>query len=237
MKTFTPETIEEIAGKFRATYGLGAAEPINAKTILRRLNILTMYRPMSAGLLGLSVKSTDGRKLFMLVNSASTRGQQHFTIAHELFHLLYEKTPKPHFYKDLHTKDASEKNADMFASCLLMPRQGILMCISEEDIVSHSPSIATLLKMEQLYGVAHQDMVQRLRILKLVSEKWAKDMLKVDIAQTASEYGAEQTLLKPGNENLFIGDFGSKARKLFEDGKISEGHYMELLNLIGNGQD
>ena len=32
-----------------------------------------------------------------------------------------------------------------------------------------------------------------------------------------------------------IGDFGAKARELFEKDIISEGHYVELLNMIGYG--
>ncbi len=37
---------------------------------------------------------------------------------------------------------------------------------------------------------------------------------------------------KPGNEGVVIGDFGEKARLLFEQERISEGHYVELLNLL-----
>lgn len=40
-------------------------------------------------------------------------------------------------------------------------------------------------------------------------------------------------LLDSGNEGRVIGDFGEKARKLFEADKISEGHYRELLHKIG----
>jgi hypothetical protein len=31
---------------------------------------------------------------------------------------------------------------------------------------------------------------------------------------------------------VVIGDFGEKARLLFEQERISEGHYVELLNLL-----
>ena len=43
-------------------------------------------------------------------------------------------------------------------------------------------------------------------------------------------------MYEAGNEGLVIGDFGEKARLLYESGKISEGHYIELLNMITNGQ-
>ena len=40
------------------------------------------------------------------------------------------------------------------------------------------------------------------------------------------------SLYQPGNEGVVIGDFGEKARLLFEQERISEGHYVELLNLL-----
>jgi len=51
--------------------------------------------------------------------------------------------------------------------------------------------------------------------------------------KTAKEYGYDTALYEPGNENLVIGDFGEKARRLFDGNKISEGRYMELLHKIG----
>lgn len=237
MRTLPLESLEDLAEKFRATYGLGNIEPFNTKTILRRLNVLTMYRPMSENLWGLSLKTPDGKELFMLVNSNSTRGRQHFTIAHELFHLLYEDQPTPHFCNGADAKDPSEKNADMFASCLLMPRQGILKNLSEEEIVNKKPLMSSLLKIEQLYGVSHQALIYRLKRVRLISEEDLQRLIKVNIQQAAYEYGVDQSLYKSGNENLVLGDFGVKARELFEEEKISEGHYMELLNLISNEQD
>lgn len=84
MKKLTIETAEELALKMRMMLRVGASEPLNMKTALRQLNIMTIYRPLSDGTWGLSLKSNDG-KMFMLVSSNATRGSQHFTIAHEFF--------------------------------------------------------------------------------------------------------------------------------------------------------
>lgn len=237
MKHLPVEMIEDLADRFRAEYGFSSTEPINAKTVLRRLNILTMYRPLSENCWGLSLKSHESNHFFMLINSNSTRGRQHFTIAHELFHLLYEDNPVPHFCNNSLEKDASEKNADMFASCLLLPRQGVLLNCPKEEILSKSISMGTVLKIEQFFGVSHQSTVYRLKKLGLISEDLLQKYLKVNIKQIAYEYGLDQSLYNPGNENLIIGDFGTKARELFEDEKISEGHYLELINLISNGKN
>lgn len=43
MKKLTILEAESLAGKFRSEIGLSQYEPVNAKTLLRKLNITTMY--------------------------------------------------------------------------------------------------------------------------------------------------------------------------------------------------
>lgn len=237
MSNLLLEKIEALADKFRAENGFSSTEPINAKTVLRRLNILAMYRPLSENSWGLSLKTPDKKHLFMLINSNSTRGRQHFTIAHELFHLIYEENPVPHFCNSSQGKDMSEKKADMFASSLLLPRQGVLLYCPDKEIFSKNISLVTVLRIEQLYGVSHQAAAYRFKRLGLISEERLQQLLKLNIIEVAHEYGIDPSLYEKGNENLIIGDFGAKARKLFEDEKISEGHYIELINLISDGKN
>ena len=52
------------------------------------------------------------------------------------------------------------------------------------------------------------------------------------ISDEARANGYDLSLYQKGNENVTLGDFGSNARKLYEMEKISEGHYLELLNQI-----
>lgn len=40
-------------------------------------------------------------------------------------------------------------------------------------------------------------------------------------------------LYQSGNQNKIIGKYGSMARQLFDEHKISEGHYLELMNAAG----
>ena len=97
MKRLTPETIEMLAVQMRVMLRVGSSEPLNMKTTLRQLGVMAVYRPLSEELWGLSLKTSDDQHRFMLVNSNVTRGSQHFTIAHELFHLYYDEEPRPHF--------------------------------------------------------------------------------------------------------------------------------------------
>ena len=232
MKRLTILEAEALAGKFRLDNGLSQYEPINAKTLLRKLNITTMYRPLSDSSCGISCRSKSG-KLFMLVNSNTTRGRQHFTIAHELYHLFYEDNPTPHMCQG--TATGEERNANMFASALLLPREGLLSMISNDEIIHHKIEFATILRMEQMFQVSRNHLILRLKELKLITEEQIKKIQIIPVKNSAREYGYDMSLYDPGNKGVVIGDFGEKARRLFEDGKISEGHYIELLNMISDG--
>ena len=87
MKKLNLETAEILAAKMRGELlRVSNSEPLNMKTVLRQLNVMTLYRPLSDKLFGLSLLTPDKKHRFMLVNSNSRRGRQHFTIAHELYH-------------------------------------------------------------------------------------------------------------------------------------------------------
>ena len=93
---------------------------------------------------------------------------------------------------------------------------------------------ATMLRVEQLFGVSHQSLCYCLRHLRLLTEEELQTHLEESkvIQDIATEYGYDLSLYQPGNEGVVIGDFGEKARLLYEQERISEGHYVELLNLL-----
>lgn len=228
MKTLTILEADSLAAKFRSDLGLGLAEPINAKTLIRKLGVTLVYRPLSENSFGISCMS--GHKRFMLVNSNSTRGRQHFTIAHELYHLYFDEKPMPHMCGD--GVDGEEKNANRFASSLLMPREGVLTMVSKEEIVGRKVLLATVLKLEQYFSVSRITLLIRLKDIGLITQQQLEALKTVGVKESAREYGYDMSLYESGNEGLVIGDFGEKARALFETGKISEGHYNELMNML-----
>lgn len=232
MKRLTIQESEILAQKFRSEHGLSMTEPISTKTVLRKLGILTMYRPLSEKSFGISAKSESGR-MFMMVNCNSTRGRQHFTIAHELYHLLYDDSPEPHMCSGVAI--GVEKDANLFASALLMPREGLLKMVSDEEVKSRKVKLATVLRMEQFFGVSRNTLLLRLKDIGLITESYMNELKSVPVKESAMQYGYNLSLYEAGNKGIVIGDFGEKARLLFESGRISEGHYYELLNMISNG--
>lgn len=225
--------IENAAQKLRSQFELNDTEAVHAKTILRKQNIITVYRDMSESVFGMSLRCGEYR--FMLINSNTRRGRQHFTIAHELYHLYTEESPVPHLCRN--GKSKTETTADMFASAFLMPRQGIYSMIPNEELLRKELSVATILKLEQYFSVSRNALLVRLLQLNIITQKCYSYLSAIPITQSAIDYGYDTALYKPGNRNLVIGDFGAVARRLFDEEKISEGNYRELLNQITYGQD
>jgi Zn-dependent peptidase ImmA (M78 family) len=152
-----------------------------------------------------------------------------------LFHLYYDEEPKPHICGTSGMeKDPAEINANAFASALLLPQAGVLESIPSEEIMNRHITTATMLRVEQLFGVSHQSLCYCLRHLRLLTEEELQSHLEesIVIQDIATEYGYDLSLYQPGNEGVVIGDFGEKARLLYEQERISEGHYVELLNML-----
>lgn len=227
------QALENAALQLRGMLGLNDSEAIHTKTILRKENIIAMYKPLSDAAYGLSLKCGDSR--FVLINSNNTRGRQHFTIAHELYHLYVEQNPKPHICNGAKTKE--EQSADFFASAFLMPKLGILNNIPIEEIVNSEISLATIIKLEQYFSVSRSALLIRLKQLNIITERDYENLSSITAKSSAKEYGYDTALYEKGNADLVIGDFGVLARQLFDEEKISEGNYREFLNQISNEED
>lgn len=226
--------VERQVAEFRADNGLSTTEAINLKSLLLKLNVLTVFRPLSDNFSGMCLKDASGHR-FMLVNSAQSRGRQHFTIAHELYHLYVEERPTPHKCNPCSgSKNPVEQCADMFASSLLMPEAGICQLISEDELRTKNVTLATVLKLEHYFSVSRSALLYRLLNIGLLTNAARQILANEPVKQSALCFGYDTALYDPANEGLVIGDFGEKARLLFEQEKISEGHYWELLHKLNN---
>ena len=116
MRTNQIRLIEQMVVKFRQDVGLGNTDAINLKSLLLKLKVVSIFRPLSDDFCGMSLKDSSSHR-FMLINSNHSKGRQHFTIAHELFHLFIEENPKPHKCTLSNgSKNPIEQQANMFAS-------------------------------------------------------------------------------------------------------------------------
>lgn len=235
MSRITFDLAKVFASKFRAKVQLSLSAPINLNPVLLSEGILTVLRPLADNLCGLSVMTADKSRRYILANSKHSIGRLRFTIAHELYHLYYDDNPEPHMCMLNGKKDAREQSADMFASALLMPIEGILANIPEHEL--RDVSLGTIMRLEQIFMVSHQAMCIRLKRLRLINEKRLQELLQISVARTAQDFGYNTYIYDDGDGRKdAYGDFVAKAKRLFDEEKISEGHYLELVNLIKDGE-
>lgn len=232
MRRLSEFDAELLAVRFRNMLHLPQDVPFPVKSTLEQLGILTVFRPLSDSSYGMSIKMKDGSR-FMLVSSNSTIGRQHFTIGHELYHLYYDENPQPHMC-GADGKAPAEQSADMFASNLLLPRVGLLAMLPEDFPTSKKLDLATVVKMEQKFQVSRQALLFRLKRLGIIGEDVLQSLLLAPTRDAAQRRGYDVALYETGNEGLIIGDYSSLATDLFEKGRISEGHYNELVNVLMN---
>lgn len=227
------DQIEFEASQFRRENLIGQYDSVNCKRLLLSLNILTLYKPLTDDFSGMCMRNGDMR--FMLINSRHQRGRQHFTIAHELYHLYIQKDFTPHVC-DLtlfDQTDQREVEANYFAACFLMPRESIYAQIPKGELESKTISLATILKMEQFFAVSHSAMMVRLITLNLLTKQQKEQFSSIPVSRMAYGYGYDLALYESANEGLILGDYGVLARNLFDSNKISETHYMDLMSAIG----
>lgn len=155
---------------FRNKQGLSSSEAINLKSLLLKLNILVLFRPLSESFSGMCLKGVNGYN-FMLINSSHTKGRQHFTIAHELYHLYIEDNPKPHRCNaGTKSKDYNEQCADLFASLLLMPKDAFFELLTDDELQKDGITVPNMVRLEQYFGVSRSALLYRLLNLELISE-------------------------------------------------------------------
>lgn len=234
MAVYYHDEIEIFTSDFRSKMGLSNSEPIDCKNLLLRLNILTIYRKLSESFSGMCLKRED--KNFILVNSSHSRGRQHFTIGHELYHLFAQKEFSPHFCNTgsgNNNRELNEKKADLFSSILLMPELGIKKNIPPEELKTKNITVATLLRLERIFSVSHIAMLFRLKNIGVIDSDKFEYFNSLPICQLAVQYGYDTSLYEKGNDRLVIGNYGTLAKKKFDEGHISEGHYRELMSAIG----
>lgn len=229
--------LEKEASRFRTEQGLNNNEPIRLKSLLQKANVISVFAPLTESFSGMALRAIQNTNThrFVLINSNQSLGKQHFTICHELYHLFIQ----PDFDSQIcfvgkfdKSADTFEYNADVFASFLLLPTEGILENIPNEEITRKKISLRTVLFIENLYSCSRRALLFRLKKLKLITSN-EYESFTTNIKRGAVENGYPTSLYEPGNESLVIGDYGTLAKGLFDREKISQNHYYTLLADMG----
>lgn len=233
----TYKRFELLAQDFRQKNGISYTEPLKLKSLLQKTNVLTIYKPLSSKFSGMSIRIDTPENIFrfMLVNSEHPVGKQHFTICHEFYHLYYQKDFKAAVSNagSFNKKgNPEEYNADIFASYLLLPEDGIWEMIPEEERQKNKITIGTVLSIEQYYGSSHTALLFRLLNMGLIDNK-IKEEYSFGIMALARKFGYGIALYEKDNDNVVIGNYGKLAHKAWEEGIVSESAYFGLLKDLG----
>ncbi|MGE0567693.1 MAG: ImmA/IrrE family metallo-endopeptidase [Bacteroidia bacterium] len=224
--------LQKAASDFRIRNGIGACEPIRMKSWLPKLGVMALFKPMSDNFSGMAIRHGDNR--FIIINSNHRVSKQHFTIAHELYHLFIQTD----FVSEISNagrfdkKDKIEYEADWFAAYLLMPEECLLSLIPKPELAKNKITLTTIVQIEQYFACSRASLLIRLDAMGLIDYNRYDEYTR-GVKHSAELLGYDTTLYSPGNENLVIGDYGARAKRLFDEGIISESHFISLMNDIG----
>ncbi|MCU0431505.1 MAG: ImmA/IrrE family metallo-endopeptidase [Cytophagaceae bacterium] len=226
--------LEKKASAFRNRFGYNDQEPIHLSSLLLKCEVLTLFMPLSEKFSGMAVKAGDAR--FMMINENHSLGRQHFSIAHELYHLfvqenfLSQKCLTGMFDKQT---DPEERKADLFAALLLMPESGIMQLIPDKELSRRNQiTTETIFKLQHFFSVSLKSLLYRLVELELIDTSYFARYENV-VKNTARRLGYDVALYEKGNAGKIIGDYGSLANQLLQRQVISESYFLELMNAIG----
>lgn len=216
----------------RNSYGIGMMEPIDIYKILAIESLACIKRPMDSNISGAFFRANKARVI--LINTSKTLGHQNFTVAHELYHALFEEDLEVTacFAGKFDARDEREMTADFFASHFLMPEEGIRLYLARRMKEREEVELADAIYLEQLYGVSHLAMLKRLVQLEIINNN-LKEQYLPGIRNNARMLGYDGRLYTPTHDAFMITDYAEKAKQACDKGLISFSRYEELLSDAG----
>ena len=230
--------LENLANEFRVgRLQISLFEPVSIHKALRTTGVLCSFRPLKDEISGMAIKiqheGDPQAHRFMLVNTNDIYCKQRFTACHEFYHLIYQQN----FSKSVDdfkysSKEREEKNANSFASFLLLPEAGLKMLAPVEEQRKDRITLGTILKLEQHFRCSRATLLYRLKELGWISEDIVQSYIE-NVKRSAAEYGYNTSLYEPTGVTEICGDYNIKARRLFDKGLISRSKYVSLIDDMG----
>lgn len=226
------------ASILRKNLGEDATSPINILSIAYSIERLTIvFYPMGDHLSGMCIKNDNNKVI--AINSLMSVGRQHFSMAHELFHLTYDENLTAICAKKIGLGNEKENQADQFASYLLMPPDALTEMIKHAKNNSENKlTVKDVVKIEQHFRVSRQAILYRLIQESEITQQEV-DKLRQNVIRSAVIFGYDDALYKPlpiNKQYMTYGFYIQQADEAFRKGLISSGKYEELL-LSANRSD
>ena len=164
------------------------------------------------------------------INSNMSIGRQNFTLAHELYHLLYEENKNNFVICDYSSESESEIEANIFASYLLIPYEGLKRYAKNMNISKWS--LDDVIAAEQYYQISHMALLFRLVEQNFITEEESLEFQNVKISHEARIRRFNDDLYYPSPEDrkyFSLGNYVKSVGKAYSSNKISVGKKDELL--------
>ncbi len=220
--------------QLRAKLGEDANSPIDIFALAQDIEHLTIvYYPMGGNLSGICLKGASGNNV-IAINSSMTVGRQRFSLAHELYHLYFDKNMTAVCAQKIGVGQKTEKEADLFASYFLMPAAALQTKVEmlQAKNSDHNLLIQDVIRLEQYFQVSHQAAVTRLRQDQLLNADAADTMMTKGVRLLAKSMGYSTELYKPlpaEKQYMTYGNYINQAEEVLKRGLVSDGKYEELL--------
>lgn len=220
----------QLAEDLRREWGIDNYSPIDIFSIVieKLPNLTLILFPLGEKISGCCSKVNEDQVI--LINSEHSKGRQNFTLAHELYHLLYEDNEEWLICSGNENENSSEEEANNFASSLLMPDIALNDYIRKNNI--HRWNLDNIIHCEQFFQISHTAMLYRLRFIKELITYDDYISYKNNVKIEAMKLGFSTELYDPSIESKKYFSFGNYIRlteKAFENNKISIGKKNELL--------
>lgn len=227
----TAQELNSLALRTRRMWNEDGYSPIDIFAIVngwKDKKITIVRYPMSSRISGMCTKENED--IVICINSITSYGRQRFTLAHELYHVLYEEDMQ-RVICDMsmnEDKSESEREADQFASYLLMPYDALL----EYEHDKSKWNLEKVIDAEQFFQVSHQAMLHRLVCDNLLGNDIADEYKTITVSTVAAKLGYGKELYFPTDKNkqyFTTGEYIRKVEKMAKKDLISEGKREELL--------
>ena len=217
--------LNKLAIEFRSDIGLNQESPLDFFPVItnKLKNLTIVFLEMDEKISGACFK-VDSQQI-MFINSKHPKGRQVFTAAHELYHLFYEDAVFT--ICNLNSNDEIEKNANQFASFLLMPINALYSYKKENNIEKWN--LNSIIDCEQYFQISHEALLYRLKNgSDITFEEFNK--FKPNIKNNAQYYGYDSSLYEPYiDKNYTIGNYVRLVEEVYRKDLISNGKREEYL--------
>lgn len=181
------------AVRFRQQMGYSNREPIDIESVVLKMKNYTLVKlELPENISGMCV--IDAESKIIAINSMQTIGRQRYSIAHELYHLEIENLTEGTICNcnGNDGKNDNEKEAELFASYLLMPYDGLEWYINKYEITKWD--IKAIIDLSQFYKMSYMSVLKRLFMEKKINASEYESLKDIKVRNEALKYGYEVSL-------------------------------------------